>query len=475
MRDYEFYYTQDGSVGLYSYADDDVYHSKFGALTEAWEKFIIPAHIERKLNQQPEIRVLDVCYGIGYNTKALISFIINADEKILKQNNILKNTKIVLKNFLKKVLSKLNTVSIDINNIKWSRRILLEPIETVNENNLSTVHIDCLDINEELVKISPFLKTIVTLQEIFTRIVPQIFDCFDTYWKIKKILAKLSLKIAPQNKKEIRELLELKFSNDYDEVAKEYKLHKFVNYILAESLLEHYKEDFITKEFKENIKDKSKKKFFDKSILKYAQFKQNFRYNLLTRFNLFAFLHNIYYDHLSKRDKNVKFKNIQGLFKLNFHVRDARKTILEINGEYDYIFLDAFTYSKAPELWSIEFMAELYKHLAQDGIIMTYSNSALVRNTFLENNFYVGKILDEKTGKFIGTVAAKEKSLIEHPLTNYEIGLCATKAGIPYHDPNLNLDKKEILKRRENEFKISELMSSSMYMKTRKMRRDEDE
>ena len=40
-RDYEFYYTQDGSIGLYSYADDDVYHSKFGALTEAWEKFVI--------------------------------------------------------------------------------------------------------------------------------------------------------------------------------------------------------------------------------------------------------------------------------------------------------------------------------------------------------------------------------------------------------------------------------------------------
>ena len=88
MRDYEFYYTQDGSVGLYSYADDDVYHSKFGALTEAWEKFILPAHIEKKLNQQPEIRVLDVCYGIGYNTKALMSFIINSDEKFLKQKNI---------------------------------------------------------------------------------------------------------------------------------------------------------------------------------------------------------------------------------------------------------------------------------------------------------------------------------------------------------------------------------------------------
>ena len=181
MRDYEFYYTQDGSVGLYSYADDDVYHSKFGALTEAWEKFILPAHIERKLNQQPEIRVLDVCYGIGYNTKALMSFVINSDEKILKQKNILKKIKIVSKNFLKKLLSKLSIVSIDINNFKLLNKLLLEPIETINKNNLSTVHIDCLDINEELVKISPFLKTIITPQEIFTRIVPPIFECFDTY------------------------------------------------------------------------------------------------------------------------------------------------------------------------------------------------------------------------------------------------------------------------------------------------------
>ena len=46
MRDYEPYFTEDGSVGLYSYADKDVYHSKFGALTEAWEKFILPANID---------------------------------------------------------------------------------------------------------------------------------------------------------------------------------------------------------------------------------------------------------------------------------------------------------------------------------------------------------------------------------------------------------------------------------------------
>ena len=75
-REYEPYYTEDGSIGLYSYAEHDVYHSKFGALTEAWEKFVIPSGIEELLNKKNNINVLDVCYGIGYNTKALMSYVI---------------------------------------------------------------------------------------------------------------------------------------------------------------------------------------------------------------------------------------------------------------------------------------------------------------------------------------------------------------------------------------------------------------
>ena len=112
-------------------------------------------------------------------------------------------------------------------------------------------------------------------------------------------------------------------------------------------------------------------------------------------------------------------------------------------------------------------MAELYRRLSPTGILMTYSNSALVRNTFLENNFYIGKIIDEKTGKTIGTVAAKEKSMIEHPLSNYELGLCSTRAGIPYHDYSLSSERDLILKRREHEFKNSDLMTSSQYMRAR--------
>ena len=185
MRDYELYYTQDGSIGLYSYADDDVYHSKFGALTEAWEKFIIPSGIINKINTVDKIEVLDVCYGIGYNTKSLMSYVINKNENYLKNNK--KN--IFSKIFLRKKNNVTNKfVSIDDNKIKLKSEILSEPIDTKEVEKITYFNIDCLDINEELIKISPLLKTIITPQEMFTRLVPRFLDCFDTYWKIRKFL-----------------------------------------------------------------------------------------------------------------------------------------------------------------------------------------------------------------------------------------------------------------------------------------------
>ena len=489
MRDYEFYYTQDGSIGLYSYADDDVYHSKFGALTEAWDKFILPSGLDKLLNKQDQIRVLDVCYGIGYNTKALMSYIINSNENILKLKNK-KNFYKKIKKFLPKIFQKkfeikYNIESSDTNkNFTQNNKILSPSIDSISgdnigvvsdnhitqnydENFLSEIKIDCLEINEELVKISPLLKTVITPQEVFSRIIPHCFDCFESYWKIKKFLAKFALFFAPKNKKNITELLDLKFNNDYDILEKNFRIHKFVNYMLINNLVDKYGEKYLDKNLKEILRERKNGRFYDRPMINYAKFRQNKGYKLLSKFNLGAFLHNIYYDHLSNRYKRAHFKDIESLFKLSFYVNDARKSILDISGQYDLIFLDAFTFSKAPELWSVEFMAELYRRLAPTGILMTYSNSALVRNTFLENNFFIGKIIDDKTGKTIGTVAAKEKSMIEHPLSNYEMGLCSTRAGIPYHDYSLNSERDVILKRREQDFKSSDLMTSSQYMRSR--------
>lgn len=100
------YMTNDYSVGLYCEDTSDIYHSAHGALSEAYEKFISP------LCLRDNIRVLDICYGIGYNTKVLIN----------------------------------------------------EALRTGKEN----ISIDCVDTNSMLMQISPFINSRISfLDRIF--------------------------------------------------------------------------------------------------------------------------------------------------------------------------------------------------------------------------------------------------------------------------------------------------------------------
>ena len=71
------YFTNDGSVGLFSPDVDDIYHSTYGALTEAYEKFILPSNIKDFLKKNNEIKILDICFGIGYNSKSIINFLLD--------------------------------------------------------------------------------------------------------------------------------------------------------------------------------------------------------------------------------------------------------------------------------------------------------------------------------------------------------------------------------------------------------------
>ena len=468
MRDYEPYFTEDGSIGLYSYADKDVFHSKYGALTEAWEKFVIPSQLT---GEEKNLRVLDVCYGIGYNTKALMSFFINKNIKKLKRKNFL------IKIFKKLFIKPYNIVSKYVNNIIFKKNKLSLPIFSIDDNNLNSflphIKIDCLEINKEIVELSPLFRTVKTPYEIYSDIVPRIFDCFDSYYKLRELFADVYSRFAPKNRKEIRDLLEIKFKHMH--IDTEYKINELVNYILIEKLAEIFGDEYPDANIKKIVTGKKFRRFFDKSLFKYSRFNQFWGYKLSPLSILSAFLHNIYYLHLSRRYKRADFKTAQSLFELCFYIDDARKTILNLEGQYDCIFLDAFTYTKAPQLWSTEFVAELYRRLSPNGVLLTYSNSVLIRNTLLENGFFVGKIYNKKNDKFVGTIASKDKSKIEHPLDNYELGLCATKAGIPYHDPNLSFDSKDIIELREYEFRHSNLMSSSKYMKLRSMKDNEEE
>jgi len=66
--------TEDGTITLFSKEFDEPYHSTYdGALHETMEKHIIPAFSLQKYRDK--IRILDICFGLGYNVLATIYYI----------------------------------------------------------------------------------------------------------------------------------------------------------------------------------------------------------------------------------------------------------------------------------------------------------------------------------------------------------------------------------------------------------------
>jgi len=67
--------TGDGSQTLFNGAVAEHYHStKDGALSEARYKHVYPAW-EHRIRKRDHIRVLDFCFGLGYNTLALLQLL----------------------------------------------------------------------------------------------------------------------------------------------------------------------------------------------------------------------------------------------------------------------------------------------------------------------------------------------------------------------------------------------------------------
>ncbi|MBD1843820.1 hypothetical protein H6F89_10490 [Cyanobacteria bacterium FACHB-63] len=66
--------TQDGSYTFFSEEFGEAFHSYQGAKTEAFQKFSDAIDLQQRA-QQSQIRLLDVCYGLGYNTAAAIEVI----------------------------------------------------------------------------------------------------------------------------------------------------------------------------------------------------------------------------------------------------------------------------------------------------------------------------------------------------------------------------------------------------------------
>ncbi len=329
--------TNDGTISLFNLEVNDVYHSKIGAYTESLHKYVIPSGVTEFAKCSDVVKILDICYGLGYNSKTAVNEI---------------------------------------------RKI----------NPQTQIHVTALEID-------PIVVAFSTLAG------------YENY-------------------------------------------NKAVDYILSEEI---DKQINIQQTIEEYI-------ILYSSSETQIQNKIPNNYTNIPTDKIRSSLHNIYYRSISTR-KSIDTKPHQVNINAEFLINDARKSVQTLDCLYDFIFLDPFTPSKAPALWTVEFFKQLYNHLTPNGNITTYSNAAPIRSGLQEAGFYLGTT-DPIGKKTTGTIAYKNSSLVQNLLSEKEAGILKTKAGIPYRDETLSMSNEKILLNREIKKQNSNRISSGKFLKS---------
>lgn len=71
--------TEDGSYTFFSEEFQEAFHSSFGAKQEAEVRYLKPCRVRQLAQQQSKINILDICYGLGYNSAAALEAIWSAN------------------------------------------------------------------------------------------------------------------------------------------------------------------------------------------------------------------------------------------------------------------------------------------------------------------------------------------------------------------------------------------------------------
>ncbi|MCL6433711.1 MAG: hypothetical protein K6T90_05735 [Leptolyngbyaceae cyanobacterium HOT.MB2.61] len=150
-------------------------------------------------------------------------------------------------------------------------------------------------------------------------------------------------------------------------------------------------------------------------------------------------------------------------------IGDARQTIQVLSAkrfQADAVFFDPFSPRRCPQLWTVEFFAQVTRCLKADGKLATYSRSAAVRSALLEAGLQVGTIplgdarLPHEWSQ--GTVAAFDGRSLP-PLSPMEQEHLQTRAAIPYRDPFLSDSAEAIQQRHHQEQQHSQWESTSSW------------
>lgn len=69
--------TADGSISIRDQESGELFHNRAGAYTEALRNFVEPLDLPQWAAGKPSLSVLDVCFGLGYNSFVLLSYILS--------------------------------------------------------------------------------------------------------------------------------------------------------------------------------------------------------------------------------------------------------------------------------------------------------------------------------------------------------------------------------------------------------------
>lgn len=135
---------------------------------------------------------------------------------------------------------------------------------------------------------------------------------------------------------------------------------------------------------------------------------------------------------------------------INIHVCDAREFIKnEAHGMYDAVFLDPYSPSKSPELYTVDFFSRIKQFLEEYSLILTYTAASPVRSALVHAGYHLGE--GPSFHRSGGTIASLSQDMITTPLSfSDEKVIALSDVGVPYIDPELNDDYDTIVNRRRS-------------------------
>jgi len=119
--------TNDGSATFYNDEYKEAYHSVSGAVEKSFKKFVEPCKI-KALAAKGDVRILDICFGLGYNCAAAI-------DAALEENSNCRIEIISLEKD-KNILSSLNKLNPKIKNYHLIKELVMKKGLKLNENNI---------------------------------------------------------------------------------------------------------------------------------------------------------------------------------------------------------------------------------------------------------------------------------------------------------------------------------------------------